>query len=105
MAPSLHAKAVRPTGRKRGGQPGNRNAWKHGRWSRAAIRSGKLSTARVKALAHAAHSLGMLTDAQRHRVTPLRLDQIGLIHSADPELATVLSSLRLAFRRHRAGSR
>lgn len=72
--------------RRRGAQPGNRNALRHGRRSAAAIVTGKLSTARVKALAHAAKALGMLCEVRRHRVALLRADQIEMLRRFDGEL-------------------
>jgi hypothetical protein len=46
----------------------------------------KLSVARIKALAHLAHSAGLLPDAGRFRITPLRADQLQLLKAGDPEL-------------------
>jgi hypothetical protein len=79
--------------RKRGGQPGNANAWRHGNRSAAASISRKFSTARIRALAHLAHRHGLLpaNDQFRFRTRPARLDQIDLLWRFDPELAAILT--------------
>jgi hypothetical protein len=80
--------------RKRGGQPGNKNAWRHGKRSGAATVSRKFSTARIKALAHVMHRHGLLPpddDQFRFRVRPARDDQIALLWRLDPDLASVLT--------------
>jgi hypothetical protein len=78
--------------RKRGGQPGNKNAWRHGNRSGAATVSRKFSTARIKALAHVARQHGLLPadDRFRFRVRPVRRDQTELLWRLDPELDAVL---------------
>lgn len=76
--------------RQRGGQPSNRNAWRHGNRSTAVLIQAKVSVARIKALAHVAHSSGLLIDDQRFRVRPLRDDQMALLWLYDRELAFLL---------------
>lgn len=76
--------------RHRGGQPGNRNAFRHGNWSAAAIVARKLSVARIKALAKVAQAHGLLTTTDRFRISALRPDQWALLRGHDPELAAVL---------------
>lgn len=77
--------------RRRGGQPGNRNAWKHGTRSGVAIVRLKLTVARLKALAHIARRHGILVGNERFRVRAVRRDQIGLLREYDPEMAMRLS--------------
>jgi hypothetical protein len=58
--------------RRRGGQPGNKTALRHGRCSAAAVMSRKESVARLKALAHVIRANEMWNDPSRHRISPLR---------------------------------
>lgn len=79
--------------RDRVGQPGNKNAWRHGERSAVATIRRRLSTARIKALAHVMHRHGMLpadNELFRFRVRPVRRDQLDLLRRLDPELAAVL---------------
>jgi len=76
--------------RRRGAQPGNQNALRHGQRSQAAIISRKLSTARVKALAHVVHGYGLAVDPARHRITALRPDQVELLSQRDPRLLALV---------------
>lgn len=69
--------------RRPGGQPGNSNAWRHGRFSRARLEGRKLSLAQMKVLARAAHLLGLV--AGRCRVRPLRMDQIHILAALRPK--------------------
>ncbi len=85
--------------RRRGGQPGNQNALRHGRWSKSATTARKLSVARVKALGHVAYKLGMLIGGERFRIASVRQEQLALIQSQDPELFAVMLSLGLTERR------
>ena len=80
--------------RKRGGQPGNKNAWRHGKRSATATLRRRLSVARLKGLAHVMHGHGLLPpddDQFRFRVRPVRDDQMELLWMYDPELAAVLT--------------
>jgi hypothetical protein len=72
--------------RRRGGQPGNTNALRHGRWTAVAITRRKLSVARLKALAHLAHEFRLMCEEGRNRVAALRQDQIMLLWKLDPAL-------------------
>jgi hypothetical protein len=79
--------------KRRGGQPGNRNAFKHGRHSVAALLRRALSVARIKALAIFANQSGMLKDTSRFRVSPLRPDQVTILAMNDPDLLALLNSI------------
>jgi hypothetical protein len=79
--------------RSRGAQPGNMNALRHGRRSKAAITARKLGTARLKALAHAVVGLGLLREKHRYRIRKLRPDQLQLLERFDTELLDVLRSV------------
>lgn len=76
--------------RSRGGQPGNQNALRHGRRSGATIMAHKLSTARVKALAHVVHGYGLAVDPARHRIASLRPGQVELLSQSDPQLLALV---------------
>jgi hypothetical protein len=72
--------------RLRGAQPGNTNAWKHGRRSRKAELSRKLTCARLKL---AAHILQTHAEAEgrnfQSNARPMRQDQLDLLRREDPE--------------------
>lgn len=70
--------------RRPGGQPGNRNAWRHGRHGHASLARRKAAHAEAKLLAIAAHALGMVPG--RCRVRPLRVDQIAVLAQHRPGL-------------------
>ena len=74
----------------RGAQLGNQNALRHGRRSGATITARKLSTARVKALAHVVHAYGLAVDPTRYRISPLRPDQVVLLSWLDPRLLALV---------------
>ena len=74
----------------RGAQLGNQNALRHGRRSGATITARKLSTARVKALAHVIHAYGLAVDLERYRISPLRSDQVELLSRRDPQLLALV---------------
>src|SRR5882672_2751678 len=78
--------------RGRGGQPGNRNALRHGERSAAAILAGKLSVARVKALSYAVVALDMLRKKHRNRISPPRPDQIEMLRCRAPEKERAMSA-------------
>jgi len=83
--------------RKRGGQPGNQNALKHGQRTREAQRERKLAYARIKALQHLLISQGMIPCKEgRLRPRPIRQDQMALLREDEPLLAA-LTSLRGLF--------
>ena len=71
---------------RRGAQPGNRNALRNGRYSAKSLLARKLSVARLKALAHAVVALKLLREKHRHRIAPLRPDQIEMLRRHDPQL-------------------
>lgn len=76
--------------RKRGGQPGNRNAFKHGLRTREAERNRKLGHATIKVLQHLLIAQGMIPRAEgRLRPRPIRQDQMALLREADPLLAAL----------------
>lgn len=76
--------------RHRGAQPGNQNAHRHGRRSKAAIIARKLSVARVKALAHVIHAYDLAGDPTRYRIASLRPDQVELLSRHDPQLLALV---------------
>ena len=81
--------------RKPGGQPGNRNALKHGRRTAEARRRQKLAHASLKALQHLLNSQGMVPRSEgRIRPRPLRQDQMALLIEAEPELAAMVRASR-----------
>ncbi len=79
-------KATNDILRRPGGQPGNTNAWKHGRRSRDAEVSRKLTCARLKLAAHIlqAHAEAEGRSFQSH-ARPMRQDQMDLLKRDDPE--------------------
>jgi hypothetical protein len=64
--------------RSRGGQPGNRNAWKHGHRSRHKVRLRAQLRARLKVLAFIGEAHGVFGKS-KVRNRPLRQDQIELL--------------------------
>ena len=72
--------------RRPGGQPGNTNAWKHGRRSRNAELFRKLTCARLKLAAHIlqAHAEVEGQHFPSH-ARPMRQDQLDLLKREDPE--------------------
>ena len=72
--------------RLRGAQPGNTNAWKHGRRSYKAELSRKLTCARLKLAAHIlqVHAKAEGRSFQSH-ARPMRRDQLELLRREDPE--------------------
>ena len=78
-------RAKRQTTRSAGGQPGNRNAWRHGRRSAAAVLKRRIARAELKAVALIGLAADMFAgSALRHR--PLREDQIALLRLHRPML-------------------
>lgn len=75
-----------PPLRKRGAQPGNTNALRHGKWSGATMIRRKLSVARLRALAHVIQESELALSIGRYRVGPLRQDQTALLRALDPQL-------------------
>jgi hypothetical protein len=73
-----------------GGQPGNQNAWKHGRRSRQRQVAGKAATAKLKALALLGLHVNVFDDPRSVRRSPLRHDQMELLEAADPRLAQMI---------------
>lgn len=73
--------------RRRGGQPGNTNARRHGRRSRAAVLHRRLTRARLKVIALLGLELQLFAKGARQRPRPVRHDQIELLLDADPDLA------------------
>lgn len=77
--------------RKPGGQPGNRNALKHGRRTAEARRRRKLAHASLKALQHLLNAQAMVPRSEgRIRPRPIRSDQMALLDLAEPELAAMV---------------
>ena len=77
--------------RKPGGQPGNRNAVKHGRRTAEALRKRKLAHATLKAVQHLLVAEGMVPRSEgRIRPRPLRPDQMRLLIETEPELAAMV---------------
>jgi hypothetical protein len=74
----------------RGAQPGNQNALRHGKRSATRIMASKLSTARLKSLPYAVVMLDMVDEKNRHRLRPLRPDQVELLRHYDPQLSNLL---------------
>ena len=72
--------------RLRGAQPGNTNAWKHGRRSHKAELYRKLTCARLKLASHIlqAHAEAEGRPFQSH-ARPMRRDQLDLLQREDPE--------------------
>jgi hypothetical protein len=79
--------SVRP----RGGQPGNRNAWKHGQRSRHRVRLRAQLRAQLKVLASIGEAHGAFGKS-RVRNRPLRQDQFELLMK-DPEFRPWVSAL------------
>jgi hypothetical protein len=79
--------------RRPGGQPGNSNAWKHGRRSQRAEGARKLTCARLKLAAFIlqAHALAAGREFQSH-ARPLRQDQMNLLRREDPEGWSIATS-------------
>lgn len=79
-------KATANVQRRPGGQPGNTNALRHGRRSRGAELSRKLTCARLKLAAHIlqAHAEAEGRPFQSH-ARPMRQDQLDLLRRDDPE--------------------
>ena len=85
-------RAKRQTTRRQGGQPANRNAWRHGGRSGAAILKRRLARAELKAMAYLAVNLGLLP-ASSVKFRTLRLDQLALLRSHRPRLALALEEV------------
>ena len=82
--------------RKPGGQPGNKNAWKHGRRTAEAQRQRKLTHSRLKVLQHLLNSQGMVPRSEgRIRPRPIRADQMNLLLEAEPQLAALVRAAGL----------
>jgi hypothetical protein len=98
-AKSSSAKATDGVQRRPGGQPGNTNAWKHGRRSRDAELSRKLTCARLKLAAHIlrAHAEAEGRPFQSH-ARPMRRDQLELLKREDPEGWSLVQARGLASR-------
>ena len=80
--------------RKPGGQPGNKNALKHGRRTAEARRRQKLAHASLKALQHLLNSQGMVPRSEgRIRPRPIRSDQMDLLIEVEPELAAMVRAV------------
>jgi hypothetical protein len=79
-----------PVKNRQGGQPGNRNAWKHGRRSAAATLRRKRTYAVLKAATHLLSALGGFPRGQEPRCRPLRPDQLALLIDCEPVLAAFL---------------
>lgn len=77
--------------RRRGAQPGNQNAYRHGRRSAQAILARKLGRARLKAAAKIGLAIGMFHPRHLPKPRPLRPDQLRLLRDQDPELAACLA--------------
>jgi hypothetical protein len=75
--------------RRRGGQPGNQNALRHGRRSRAAVIRRRLTYARLKVIALLGLKLQLFAKGDRQRPRPVRPDQVELLLKGDPDLATL----------------
>lgn len=86
-----HANRQTTPSRKPGGQPGNRNAWKHGLRSGASLLKQKIIRAELKALAHLSVSSGLLVSSDV-RQRPLRSDQQVLLQHHRPDIAVWLNS-------------
>lgn len=79
--------------RKPGGQPGNKNAVKHGRRTAEAQRKRRLAHAGLKALQHLMNAQGMVSGSEgRIRPRPIRPDQMNLLLEAEPELAALVQA-------------
>lgn len=78
--------ANRRTTRHQGGQPGNRNAWKHGGRSAAAMLQRRIIRAELKMLAWLAVALGLL-HANDVKFRPLRADQLDMLKRHRPLFA------------------
>ena len=80
--------------RKPSGQPGNRNALKHGRRTAEARRRQKLAHASLKALQHLLNAQGMVPRSEgRIRPRPIRSDQMDLLIEAEPDLAAMVRAV------------
>ena len=86
--------------RRRGGQPGNVNALKHGRRSKAAERRRKATRAALKAAMAVLLGMpgGFPPGCSRPRPRRLRADQLALLAALDPEAMLHLG--RFAHPRH-----
>ena len=84
--------------RRPGGQPGNRNALKHGNRAAKAIAGRKLRCARTKSLLLLGVASGVWTWRNRVRPRALRVSQLALLHEHEPEIAAYLSALGLDIR-------
>lgn len=79
--------------RRRGGQPGNRNAVKHGRRSARAILARKLSRARLKGAVHVGLACRLFNPSCLPKPRSMRADQLRLLQAYDPELAAILTAI------------
>ena len=79
--------------RARGAQPGNQNAYKHGRRSAQAILARKLSRARLKGAIHLGLACSLFNPSCQPRPRPMRPDQLRLLRAYDPELAALLTAV------------
>ena len=77
--------------RRRGAQPDNQNALRHGRRSAQAILARKLRVARFKGTIHLGLALGMFNISCLPKPRPMRPDQLRLLRAYDPELAECLA--------------
>jgi len=78
--------------RRPGGQPGNRNAWKHGHRSAQAILRRQLCCAHLKIVAHIGLGLQMFFRTALPRPRPLRPDQFALLAIHDPDALGMLEA-------------
>lgn len=76
--------------RRRGGQPKNGNARRHGRWAAESLVSRKVTIVRLKALSHVIEALQLAPRSSRYRIGPLRTDQVDLLLRHDPELLALV---------------
>jgi hypothetical protein len=79
-------KTANESKRKSGGQPGNRNAWKHGRRSKGYKLEVDFSKARLKVVAMLGRSLGMFENGIRDAPMSISRDELALLMVRDPEL-------------------
>jgi hypothetical protein len=79
--------------RRPGGQPGNTNAVRHGRYRRARLEGRKLTLAEQKVVARAVHVLGLVQG--RCRVRALRREQIQILAARSPETLSLAEAVGL----------
>jgi hypothetical protein len=83
--------------RRRGAQPGNKNAYRHGCRSAQAVLARKLSRARLKGAVHLGLASSLFSPSCLPKPRPMRPDQMRLLRAYDPELAAMLTTVMYCY--------